>query len=191
MVLGRNAQPVDLLVAKGKKHLTKAEIEERKNNEIKVGVSKLTCPSFVKNDAIAYRKWKEIIKVYKDIDFVSSGDIGLLSRYCMTFSEYENLLKIRDKLTILDYSFDEVEMTKEILNEEFNIKQINNLIRKINFLTSTDGLLNIETAINKKMDMLIKMEDRLFLNPLAKVKNVPKQVKDDDTPKSKWSKFGG
>ena len=32
--MGRNAQPVDLLVAKGKKHLTKAEIESRKENEI-------------------------------------------------------------------------------------------------------------------------------------------------------------
>jgi len=38
-------------------------------------------------------------------------------------------------------------------------------------------LLRIETAINKKMDMLIKMQDRLFLNPLAKVKNVPKKEK--------------
>lgn len=190
--MGRNAQPVELLKAKGKKHLTKAEIEERKNNEIKVGTSKLTCPSYVKNDAIAYKKWKEIIKIYKDIDFVSSGDTGVLSRYCMTFSEYENLLKIRATVAVLDFNIDEESETSEVLSEDLSERKINNLIRKINFILSTDGLLSLETAINKKMDMLIKMEDRLFLNPLAKVKNVPKQVKvEDEENKSKWSKFGG
>ena len=47
--MGRNAQPVDLLVAKGKKHLTKAEIESRKENEIKLGNKKLICPGFIKS----------------------------------------------------------------------------------------------------------------------------------------------
>jgi hypothetical protein len=32
------------------------------------------------------------------------------------------------------------------------------------------------------MDMLIKMQDRLFLNPLSKCKNVPK--KEADKPKN-------
>lgn len=189
--MGRNAQPVELLMAKGKKHLTKAEIEERKNNEIKVGNNKLTCPSYVKNNAIAYKKWKEVIKIYKDIDFVSSGDIGLLSRYCMTFSEYENLLKIRETMNVLEFDYEEMEDTVEILSEKFTARKINNLIKKINYLLSTDGLLSLETAINKKMDMLIKMEDRLFLNPLSKVKNVPKQVKVEEQPEGRWTKFGG
>jgi len=47
-----------------------------------------------------------------------------------------------------------------------------------------------ETAVNKKMDMLIKMQDRLFLNPLAKIKNIPKQKKEEK-PVSKFAKFGG
>lgn len=189
--MGRNAQPIELLMAKGKKHLTKAEIEERKNNEIKVGTNKLICPSYVKNDSIAYKKWKEIIKIYKDIDFVSSGDVGLLSRYCMTFSEYEDLLKKRKKINVLEYDFEEIEMTKEVLSEELSIRQLNNLIKKINFVTSTDGIISIDREIDKKSDMLIKMEDRLFLNPLSKVKNVPKQVKSEEEPESRWTKFGG
>ena len=64
-------------------------------------------------------------------------------------------------------------------------------MKKIDYLLSSDGLLTLESAINKKMDMLIKMEDRLFLNPLAKVKNVPKQVKVEEAPESRWTKFGG
>ncbi len=189
-VLGRNAQPVELLMAKGKKHLTKAEIEQRKNNEIKVGNSKLTCPSYVKNDSIAYKKWKEIIKIYKDIDFVSSGDVGLLSRYCMTFSEYENLIKIRKNINILDFNAEDEEEIYKAFKEapEYRVKYI---LKKIEYILSSDGLLTLESAINKKMDMLIKMEDRLFLNPLAKVKNVPKQVKVEEQAESRWTKFGG
>lgn len=188
--MGRNAQPIDLLVANGKKHLTKAEIEKRKQSEIKIGNNKLTCPNFVKNDVIAYKKWKEIIKIYKDIDFVSSGDVGFLARYCMTFSEYENLIKIRKNVNVLDFNAEDEEETYKALEEapEYRVKYI---LKKIEYLLSSDGLLTLEAAINKKMDMLIKMEDRLFLNPLAKVKNVPKQPKQEDKPASKWSKFGG
>lgn len=188
--MGRNAQPVELLMAKGKKHLTKAEIEQRKNNEIRVGTNKLTCPSYVKSDEIAYKKWKEIIKIYKDIDFVSSGDVGLLSRYCMTFSEYENLIRIRKNINLLDFNAeDEDEIYRAF--EDAPDNRVKYILKKVEYILSSDGLLTLESAINKKMDMLIKMEDRLFLNPLAKVKNVPKQVKVEESKESRWSKFGG
>ena len=34
--MGRSAKPIELLMVEGKKHLTKEEIEERRNVEIKV-----------------------------------------------------------------------------------------------------------------------------------------------------------
>lgn len=162
--MGRNAQPIDLLVANGKKHLTKAEIENRKNSEIKVGDRKLKCPDFVKNDAVAYGKWKEITKVYKDIDFVSSGDTGLLARYCMTFSEYLSLLDQKRRIESFEINY-------ERLAEQFDPELLEGLDAFFRF----GPVMQLDNAINKKMDMLIKMEDRLFLNPLAKIKNVPKR----------------
>lgn len=157
---GRNGQPIDLVVAKGRKHLTKAEIQYRKENEVKLGetdLDQLEAPSFVKEDTIAYSCWKKSLNEYKEaqkqgIEILSSSDAGLLALYCKTFSEYERLL---------GYTTDDLELE-----------------------------MKRQTAINKKMDMLIKMQDRLFLNPLAKVKNVPKPKKDDK-PVSKFSKFGG
>lgn len=196
--MGRNAKPILILQAEGKKHLTKAEIELRKNSEIKIGSNKMICPNFVKKDTIAFAKWKEILKIYKDVDFVSSGDIGLLARYCKTFSEYESLLKSQQKI---EKVFNAVDLEKvleffENLEEYSELTELDDLnrftgnVNKIALnIISVDGILRIESAINKKMDMLIKMEDRLFLNPLAKVKNVPKETKDD-IPQSKWSSFG-
>lgn len=175
--MGRNAKPIDLLQATGKKHLTKAEIEQRKKDEIRLGTNNLKCPEFIKNNVIAYKKWKEILKLYKDFDFVSSGDSGLLARYCMSFSEYEEMLDTRKRLNEVEIDWSKYE---GILPEEFS--------DSINSLLKLGPLLQIDTAINKKMDMLIKMEDRLFLNPLAKVKNIPKRPKEEP-PKNKFDKF--
>lgn len=175
---GRHAQPIELLQANGRKHLTKAEIEHRKSSEIKFGDKKLKCPDFVKNDAEAYKKWKEVTKLYKDVDFVASGDAGLLARYCMTFSEYLGLIELKRQVNQAVINWNEYE---QFFPLDFR--------DGINRILKVDPILQLETAINKKMDMLIKMEDRLFLNPLAKVKNIPPMPKEEEVP-SKFAKFG-
>lgn len=156
---GRHAKPVDLILAEGNKgHFSKEELEKRKENEIKLGDNNLKCPDFIKNDEIAYQKWKELVKNYKEaekdgIQLITSSDVGLLARYCKTFSDYQKLVKQKD-----------------------------------NIEDDIDTLLRLENAINKKMDMLIKMEDRLFLNPLSKIKTIPKPVKEDK-PVNKFEEF--
>ncbi|MFZ3172064.1 MAG: hypothetical protein WA118_08800 [Carboxydocellales bacterium] len=175
---GRNGKPIQLHVAQGNPNrLTKSEIERRQNSEVKVGTQKLTCPAYVKNDVVAFAKWKEVIKVYKGVDFVSSGDVGLLSRYCMTHSEYVRLCGNRKKLETLHADW-----------ERYQGALPENFIYAMEALIRIDHELQLETAINKKMDMLIKMEDRLFLNPLAKVKNVPKKEPEKSDPARE--KFG-
>jgi len=168
---GRNAKPITLQLAQGNPNrLTKAEIDRRKKSEVKLGENKLKCPEFIKKDIPAMSKWKEIIKIYKDIDFVSSGDTGLLARYCMTFSEYLTLLDQKQKINNFEIRYDEIESA---LGEK--------LIQALDCIVKFNPMMQLDSAVNKKMDMLIKMEDRLFLNPLAKVKNVPKKepVKED------------
>ena len=178
-VIGRNAQPIDLLKAKGKKHLTKEEINARKESEIKLGSKELLCPAYVKNDAVAFSKWREIKHIYKDVDFVSSGDTGLMGRYCKTFSEYQMLLKSYQCVSEIHYDCKELD---EFIDDtdEFDKSLFAYKVKKqIRDLFSIGAILTIESAINKKQDLLIKMEDRLFLNPLAKVKNVPKVEKPE------------
>lgn len=186
--MGRNAKPINLLVAQGKKNLTKAEIEERKNSEIKLGSSQLNrikVPDFIKDDIIAFKYWKQHLKEYKDaakqnIEILSSSDVGMLALYCKTYAEYERLLKSYQSIDKIIYDSNDLENYIED-SDEFDYK-VKSQLRSI---IAIDGLLRIETAINKKMDMLIKMQDRLFLNPLSKVKNIPKPVKEEP----KTSKF--
>lgn len=188
--MGRNAQPISILQAKGAKHLTKQEIEERKDAEIRFGGSKLKCPDFVKSDIAAYKKWKEITALYSDVDFVSSGDSGLLARYCKSFSEYQDLLESYQRIKEIHYDMDALDkfLDAEVTDDEETASLFSyKAAKQIRDMISVNALLAIESSINKKMDMLIKMEDRLFLNPLSKVKNVPKPK--EEKPESKWDKY--
>jgi phage terminase small subunit len=162
MPAGRPRQPVELLKQRGKKHLTKSEIARRKAEEVKLGKQKIAVPEHVKKDITAYKKWQEIIKIYKGTDVVSSSDAGFLARYCMTWSEYIRLCETRNRLGNLQADWSQYE---NVLPEDFK--------EAIEKALSLNADLQLESAINKKMELLIKMEDRSFLNPLAKVKGIP------------------
>ena len=184
---GRRAQPIAVIKANGRKHLTKAEIEYREKAEIKFGSKDFKCPPFVKEDVVAFKKWKEIIKDYKEaaangIEIARSPDVGLIARYCQTYSAYVTLLKHRDRLVNIEFTLEENLLLQKMLEGQMGAKAVDNLIKKIEYLVSIEGLMALENSINKKMDALVKMEDRLFLNPLSKVKNIPKsppKTKDD------------
>ena len=190
--MGRNAKPIDLIMADGnKRHLTKAEIEHRKNTEIRFGNDKLVCPKHIKNNKNAYAKWKELIRLYKDFNFVASGDIGMLGRYCMAYSEYLDLIERRAIINQLSINIEEhYYIEKELKDEGVHEKRIEKMIEKYEFILSIGGLIALDKAINAKMDALVKMEDRLFLNPLAKIKNVPKKPPEEEKTELDQNGFG-
>jgi phage terminase small subunit len=191
-VVGRNAKPIDLIMADGnKRHLTKAEIEHRKNTEIRFGNDKLVCPKHIKNNKNAYAKWKELIRLYKDFNFVASGDIGMLGRYCMAYSEYLDLIERRAIINQLSINIEEHYYIEEELKDAgVPEKRIEKMIEKYEFILSIGGLIALDKAINAKMDALVKMEDRLFLNPLAKIKNVPKKPPEEEKTELDQNGFG-
>lgn len=192
--MGRSAKPVELLMLEGKKHLTKEEIEERRNLEIKFGDNKIKCPNYVKNDEIAYKKWKEINKLFKGFDFISAGDSELIAKYCVTFSEYMKLRKMYQKIDEIHYDCEALDkaIEAELKNEDGTSEKVFSykVKKQLRDMISVNALLQIESAINKKVDMLMKMEDRMFLNPISKIKNIPKKPKEE-TPSERWSRFGG
>lgn len=191
-VVGRNAKPIDLIMADGnKRHLTKAEIEHRKNTEIRFGNDKLVCPKHIKNNKNAYAKWKELIRLYKDFNFVASGDVGMLGRYCMAYSEYLDLIERRAIINQLSINIEEhYYIEKELKDVGVPEKRIEKMIEKYEFILSIGGLIALDKAINAKMDALVKMEDRLFLNPLAKIKNVPKKPPEEEKTELDQNGFG-
>lgn len=180
--MGRNAKSVALHLAEGNPNrLTKEEIRKRQDSEIKLGsfdLDNIKAPENVINDINAYKKWKAAMKNYKDaakdgIEIISSSDVDALSIYCITYSEYLSLIDRRKRIDQID--FVSLREDEKLIQGEKR-KSMNEILR-------LKEILSIETAINKKNDIIIKYQDRLFLNALSKVKNVPKKEnKKPDNP---------
>jgi len=176
--MGRNAKSVALHLAQGNPNrLTKEKIRERQESEIKLGKSELkniVAPDYVKLNIHAFKKWSELIKNYKEAakngtEILTTSDIEILAKYCITHSEYISLIERRQRVDNIDF----VSLNDKMKNVIKGVKR-----KSMNELLRLEHIMKIEAAINKKHDILIKLEDRLFLNPLSKVKNIPRPEKE-------------
>lgn len=87
-------QPVNLLLIKGKKHLTKQEIEERKKSEIIAPADKIRAPAYLPKDL--KREFKKIANELVEINIMSNLDVDALARFLFAKKEY---LKITGELS--------------------------------------------------------------------------------------------
>jgi len=83
------AQPIDLLLHKGKKHLTKQEIEKRKEAEAKFNFKsdKLKVPKWL--DDIAKKEFKRLVEEFSGLDILKNPDVDMLALYCDAYSQYQ------------------------------------------------------------------------------------------------------
>lgn len=86
MSRGRPREPVDLLIAKGKKHLTKAEIEERREEEIEVPYKQIRPPKYLNKKQ--KKQFKEIAEKLLSINIYTELDEDNLARYLIAQDLY-------------------------------------------------------------------------------------------------------
>ena len=89
--VGRPRQPIDLIVAKGKKHLGKKEIEERRKQEVKAPSDNINAPDYLTEKQ--KKKFEEIAKTLDDMNIMSNLDCHALARYISAVDMYEELTK--------------------------------------------------------------------------------------------------
>lgn len=83
---GRPREPIDLIAAKGKKHLTAAEYVERKNSEVKVPFTAVKPPSYLDKDQ--KKTFRKYAKMLLDIGIMTELDIDCLARYVLAHDLY-------------------------------------------------------------------------------------------------------
>mgnify|MGYP004553355257 CR=1 FL=1 len=112
---GRRKQPIDLIVANGRKHLTKNEYTERKNSEVTANNDNIKAPQFLSKKE--REKFEEIAKELKDINIMSNLDCDILARYIQMQSEYEKITKQINKIKFrIDKKLD-VDADTQIANQ--------------------------------------------------------------------------
>ena len=131
-------QPTDLIIAKGKKHLTKAEIEERKAAEIKAPSDNVKPPSYLSKQQ--KKEFREIVKQLLEINLVTNLDCEALARLIVSQTHYR-------------------EVTEQIA--------VTPLIVKINVPTggkNDDGsdIMEMREVVSGERERLMIIQDRCF-----------------------------
>ena len=155
------AKPTNLLRLEGKGHRTRAELEYRERGEKALQTDMQFSESAqVKSDPTAHREFLRLRKLYAKIETVEALDEQIINRYCLEVSSTYQLQEMAARLTA---DLDAVEEVSDRL-------KVYDLIHKAN------------VALSKNKEMLIKLEDRLFLNPVARIRAVPKTPPKEEKP---------
>lgn len=79
-------QPTNLLLLKGKKHLTKAEIKERQESEVKAKADNVKPPSYLPEELKT--EFEEIANELMRIEIISNLDVDALARFLLAREQY-------------------------------------------------------------------------------------------------------
>ena len=92
---GRNKEPIALVQAKGKKHLTKAEIEQRKAEELDVPSDGIEAPSYLTKKQV--EEFDRIAKILIDLKIMTDLDCDALAGYIVARDGWINSGKMLRK----------------------------------------------------------------------------------------------
>lgn len=155
-------QPIELVIAKGKKHLTKKEIEERKNKEIKAPTGNIKPPSYL--DADLKKEFKVISEQLIDIGILADIDNEALARYLISKKLY-------------------IKVTKSLLKMSPTIEDDGETYQNNQYaeLSKTQDRL-FKQCRTAALDLGLTISSRCKLV-------LPK--KEEKQTQSKWARFGG
>lgn len=91
--MARGRQPLSLLEYKGKKHLTKKEIEERKSTEVQAPSDKIKPPTYLPPDL--KREFKKTSEELKRVGIMTNLDVDTLARFLFAKKLY---LEVTDQM---------------------------------------------------------------------------------------------
>jgi P27 family predicted phage terminase small subunit len=99
-------QPIELVIAKDRKHLTQAEIAERRATEVKAPATKVTPPKWLPE--AQKKEFRKVAKELRAIGIITNLDVEALARFIvaqkmytdLTLSILGNSVMLNDKDTI-------------------------------------------------------------------------------------------
>ncbi len=118
-------QPIALVEKKGRKHLTKAEIEKRKNSEVKAKNDNVKPPTYL--DKKLKSKFKKIAKELMELDIISNLDCDALARLLIVEDDF---LKITEQIKQTDMMIETIEIKDQEIDGE--IKKVDVKILTVN-----------------------------------------------------------
>ena len=124
--MGRNKEPVSLILAKGKSHhITQKIEEERRRSELPVIADNINPPDFLSDDEKA--KFRQIADILNELGIMSDLDCDVLGRYIKSQSDWEKYSEF-------------VGNAQKSLKQAFDENDIENIGFYTNILSKYEGL---------------------------------------------------
>lgn len=111
--MARPREPIDLIIAKGKKNLTKKEIEKRRAQEVKAPNDKVEPPSYLPEEL--KNEFNRIADELIEIDIMSNLDCEALARFIVSESQYQKVSERVIKMKTIGPTYMELIKTQEKL----------------------------------------------------------------------------
>jgi len=150
--MARPRQPIELVIAKGKKHLSKAEIEERRKQEIKASNDNIEAPSYLPNNL--KEEFNNIASELNRLNIMTNLDVDTLARFVISKAMYLKLTSDIMKDTTL------LQDVKVLNNQDKLFKQCRASAMDLGLTISSRCRLVIPTV--EKQEKELSLEDRLF-----------------------------
>lgn len=125
-------QPLNLILLKGKKHLTKEEIENRKNQEVDAPSDKITPPDYLSTKKLK-EEFVRIAEELQRVELISNLDVDALARFLLAQEQYVKLTKllrntepimtVQNEETGKEYSFSNEVYTDLLTSQDKLFKQ--------------------------------------------------------------------
>lgn len=147
--MGRKKEPINVILEKGKKHLTKNEIEKRKSEELPIYDDRITVPITLPKKF--HEEFLYYVEELQRLNIISNLDVEILEKYLIVKDLHNKSIQLLQE----DDNF----MNKDlVLIQEKYFKELITLSRELG-LTITS---RVKLVIPKK-------EDKNEENPLAKI----------------------
>ena len=134
--MGRPKEPIALVVAKGKKHLTQEEIETRQSQEVNAPCDNVQPPSFLTTQS-QKNEFNQLAAELMSIGIMANLDCDLLGRYIVSKQMWIKTSKELSKLYKLDLTFhlEVIEKLSKLQDRYF--KQCQNCARELGLTISS------------------------------------------------------
>ena len=166
-------KPVHEQLLEGNKNRRSArQLAAKIENEIHLGAAVFTITDRIKRSRYAMEKWQEVVAIFKHpeaADYVTNADIAMIERYCLTHAAWCEMHEARERI-----------MSKDVMVVRGEQKEAT-IEAKIYQLLKTQ----LDSAMNKKIEILNRIESELLLTPLSRIRyssRQPKQKKNAKTP---------
>ena len=146
-------QPIELLLAKGKKNFSKAEIEERKAKEVKANTDNIKPPSYLSKELIP--NFEYIANQLIDIGIMTNLDCEVLARYVMLENQFQQISS-----RLLQLNIDDEEYYKFCNLQEKIFKQVRQVGNDLGLSISSRCKLVVPSK--EKEEKELSIEDELF-----------------------------